>query len=83
MLYRVISKKDTIERMEKLRHQYQDLYKKHNINIIGIWWNAEDESESFYLARYENEDTFNKQVKEKLWADETYKSLVSELEEVR
>jgi hypothetical protein len=60
MLYR--SKAKSSEELDNLRMQFEEIYKKHKVDIVGFWVNAEDESEAYYMSKYENEDHYKKTV---------------------
>ena len=81
ILFRNKSKSDSVEKIDKIRIKYQELYIKHEIDIIGIWRTEADETETFYFTRFQNDYDFNKKVKEGLYKDEAYVSLRPELEE--
>ncbi|MFW9808956.1 MAG: NIPSNAP family protein [Candidatus Thorarchaeota archaeon] len=80
MLYR--SKSKSGKEMDELREKFQEIYDRHNVNIIGFWVNAEDENEVFYLSKYKDENDYKKKV-ESLHNDEEYVRLGKRLEEVR
>jgi hypothetical protein len=80
MLYR--SKSKSGKEMDDLRMKFEEIYKKHDVNIVGFWVNAEDEDEVFYLSKYKDENDYKKKV-ESLRNDEDYQRLGKQLEEVR
>jgi hypothetical protein len=80
MLYRTKSKSATD--MDDLRMKFQDVYKKHNVDIVGFWVNAEDDNEVFYMSKYKDEDDYRKKVEE-LRSDEAYTRLTRDLQEIR
>lgn len=80
MLYR--SKAKSIAELDDLRLKFQEIYKRHKVDIVGFWVNAEDESEVYYMSRYKNEDDYKETV-ERLRKDEDYVRLGSDLKEAR
>ncbi len=82
MLYRSKTKPEHVDRLDELRAEFEEIYKKHDINIVGFWENAEDSSEAYYLSRYEDESDYKKRT-ELLRSDERYVQLSKELEEIR
>ena len=80
MLYR--SKSRSGKEMDDLRMKFEEIYKKHEVDIVGFWVNAEDEDEVFYLSKYKDENDYKKKV-ENLRSDEEYVQLGKQLEEVR
>ncbi|MGD2072595.1 MAG: NIPSNAP family protein [Candidatus Thorarchaeota archaeon] len=82
MLYQSKIKQGQEETMDNLRTEFEDLYKKHNIEIIGAWANEEDSTETFYLSRYENKEDYEKKTGA-LRKDTRYAELTDKLKEVR
>ena len=82
MLYQSKTKEGKEDVMDNLRTLFEEIYKKHDIEILGAWANADDPSETFYLSRYEDENDYSKKTEE-LQQDETYKELTSKLLEIR
>jgi hypothetical protein len=80
MLYR--SKSKSGKEMDDLRMKFEEIYKRHEVDIVGFWVNAEDEDEVFYLSKYKDENDYKKKV-ESLRSDEEYQRLGKKLEEVR
>jgi len=80
MLYR--SKSKSGKEMDELRMKFEEIYKKHDVNIVGFWMNADDEDEVIYLSKYNDENDYKKKV-ESLRNDEEYQRLGKQLEEVR
>jgi hypothetical protein len=80
MLYRTKSKSATD--MDDLRMKFQDVYKKHNVDIVGFWVNAEDDNEVFYMSKYKDEDDYRNKVEE-LRNDQAYTRLTRDLQEIR
>lgn len=80
MLYRTKSKSS--EEIDDLRMKFQEIYKNHNVDILGFWVNAEDESEVYYISKYEDENDYKKKVEE-LRSDDEYTRLTRDLQEVR
>lgn len=68
--------------MNDLRMKFEDLYKKHHVDIVGFWVNASDENELYYLSKYEDDNDYKMKV-ESLRKDEEYVRLTKKLNEVR
>ena len=79
MLYRNKSKQGGLD---DLRKEFEGIYKKYNVNIIGFWENADDPNEAYYLTKYEDEADYKSKTA-KLRADERYAELTEKLNEVR
>ena len=82
MLYESKIKEDHVETMDELITQFEAIYKKHNIDILGAWANADEPSKIFYLSNYENEEDYKRKTEE-LRKDATYAELTTKLEEIR
>ncbi|MFW9798856.1 MAG: NIPSNAP family protein [Candidatus Thorarchaeota archaeon] len=82
MLYRSRTKPEHIVKLDELRAEFEGIYKKHEINIVGFWENAEDPSEVYYLSKYEDEADYKRRT-EMLRSDERYIQLSKELDEIR
>lgn len=80
MLYKTTAKSS--KEMDDLRVQFQEIYKRHNVDIVGFWTNADAEEEFFYMSRYENEGDYKRKVEE-LHRDEDYNRLTSKVKEAR
>lgn len=80
MLY--TTKAKSSKQMDDLRMKFQEIYKKHKIEIVGFWVNAQAENEFFYMSKYENENDYKKKV-ELLRKDEDYKRLSAEVKDAR
>ena len=80
MLY--TTKAKSSQEMDDLRVQFQEIYEKHKVDIVGFWVNAEAEEEFFYMSRYENEADYKNKVA-MLQKDEDYIRLGSKVKEAR
>ncbi len=80
MLY--TTKAKSSKEMDDLRVQFQEIYERHKVDIVGFWVNAEDESEAYYMSKYENEEHYKSTVA-KLRSDEDYVRLGAELAKTR
>jgi len=80
ILYKTKAKSS--KQMEDLRMKFQEIYKKHNIDVVGFWVNAEAENEFFYMSKYTDEKDYKNKV-EQLHKDEDYKRLSTEVKEAR
>ncbi|MHA1960320.1 MAG: NIPSNAP family protein [Candidatus Thorarchaeota archaeon] len=68
--------------LDELREQFEEIYKDHEVDILGFWEVEGDRSQAYYMTRYEDEDDYKAKV-EKLKSDERYKRLTEKLEEIR
>jgi hypothetical protein len=68
--------------MDELRTKFQEVYKKHNVDIIGFWANADDPNEAFYISKYRDEDDYKNKV-EALRNDADYARLTRDLGKIR
>jgi hypothetical protein len=82
MLYHSTSKADKLGSLDELREQFEEIYKDHEVDILGFWEVEGDRSQAYYMTRYEDEDDYKAKV-EKLKSDERYKRLTEKLEEIR
>ncbi len=82
MLYITKIKEDQVEAMDELITEFEAVYKKHNVDILGAWANEDDPSEIFYQSKYEDEEDYKRKVEE-LQKDATYVELTTKLEEIR
>jgi hypothetical protein len=80
MLYR--SKAKSSEELDSLRLQFEEIYKRHKVDIVGFWVNAEDESEAYYMSKYKDEAHYKSTV-DILRKDEDYIRLGAELQKTR
>ena len=80
MLY--TTKAKSSQEMDDLRVQFQEIYERHKVDIVGFWVNAEAEEEFFYMSRYENEADYKNKVA-LLQKDEDYIRLGSKVKEAR
>jgi hypothetical protein len=82
MLYRTKSKNGNSDELDEMRIEFEGIYKKHNVDIIGFWENADDPSEVYYLSKFEDEADYKSKVEE-LRGDARYVELTKKLEEIR
>ena len=68
--------------MDELISEFEAVYKKHNVDILGAWANEDDPSEIFYQSKYESEEDYKRTVEE-LRNDADYAELTTKLEEIR
>jgi uncharacterized protein YhaN len=80
MLYKTKTK--STEELDNLRVQFEEIYKRHEVDIVGFWTNAEAEDEFFYMSRYKDEADYKNTV-DKLRQDEDYIRLGKELKDAR
>jgi hypothetical protein len=76
------SKTEGHDELDKIRAEFEGIYKKYEVDIVGFWENAEDTSEIYYLSRYEDEADY-KDKTERLRSDEHYAKLSKQLNELR
>ncbi|MHA2379427.1 MAG: hypothetical protein ACXADO_05435 [Candidatus Thorarchaeota archaeon] len=82
MLYQTKAKSEGHEKLDELRTEFEEIYKKYEVNIVGFWENAEDPSEIYYLSKYEDETDYKKKT-ERLRSDERYIQLNKQLNQAR
>ncbi|MFW9966295.1 MAG: NIPSNAP family protein [Candidatus Thorarchaeota archaeon] len=82
MLYRNKSKDGKSDDLNELREEFEAIYKKYKVDILGFWETADDPNEVYYISKYEDEADY-KSTTEKLHSDERYAELTKKLEEVR
>ena len=82
MLYQTKIKEDHVDTMDELITQFEAVYEKHNVDILGAWANEDDPSEIFYQSKYENEEDYKRKIEE-LQKDASYAELTTKLEEIR
>ena len=82
MHYRAKVKSENVAELDEVRSKFKEIYKRHKVDIVGFWENAEDPSEVIYISRYEDEDDYKKTV-EALNADESYLQLGKDLDKIR
>ena len=80
MLYKTKAK--STDELDNLRVQFEEIYKRHEVDIVGFWTNADAENEFFYMSRYKDEADYKNTV-EKLRSDEDYIRLGKELKDAR
>ena len=80
MLYTTKAKSSKV--LDDLRVKFEEIYKRHKVDIVGFWVNAEAEEEFFYMSKYENEEDYKNKV-EQLQKDEDYVRLGKEVKEAR
>ena len=82
MHYRAKVKSEDVAELDEVRSKFEEIYKRHKVDILGFWENAEDPTEVIYISRYEDEDDYKKTV-EALNADESYLQLGKDLDKIR
>ncbi|MFX1417014.1 MAG: NIPSNAP family protein [Promethearchaeota archaeon] len=82
MLYRTKSKTEGHDELDKIRAEFEEIYRKHEVNIVGFWENVDDMSEIYYLSRYEDEADYKNKT-ERLRSDDRYAQLSKQLDELR
>lgn len=82
MLYHTRARDDALGILDELREQFEEIYKEHEVDILGFWEVEGDRSQAYYMTRYEDEADYNAKV-EGLRNDERYKRLTEKLNEVR
>ncbi|MFW9845653.1 MAG: NIPSNAP family protein [Candidatus Thorarchaeota archaeon] len=81
-LYMLYRNKSKTGGLDDLRKEFEGVYEKYNVNIIGFWENADDPNEVYYITRYEDEADYKTKVQQ-LRADARYAELTEHLKEVR
>lgn len=82
MHYRAKVKSEDVAELDGIRSKFEEIYKRHKVDIIGFWENAEDPAEVIYISRYDDEDDYKKTV-EALKSDESYIQLGKDLDKIR
>jgi hypothetical protein len=82
MLYRTKSKDEKRGELDELREEFEGIYKKYKVDILGFWENADDPNEVYYISKYENESDYKSKT-DQLRSDKRYAELTKKLEEVR
>ena len=82
MLYHSKVKEGKTESLNELRKGFEEVYKKHNVDVVGFWEVADNPTEAYYLVKYESDSDYKDTV-EKLRADARYQELSSKLNEIR
>ena len=82
MLYRTKSKDDTPGKLDELRAEFEGIYKKYKVNIVGFWENAADSQEAYYLSKYEDEADYKSKT-DQLRSDDRYVDLTKKLDAIR
>ncbi len=82
MLYLTKVKPDKIERMRELSAEFFEIYKAHDIEVLGHWTRIDKPTTNYLMIRYANEADYTSKV-ETLRSDERYQSLSAELKHIR
>lgn len=82
MLYRTTVKPEAIEELDEIRSQFNEIYTKHGIEVLGYWKKADESNESVYMVRYESERDYQDKIEE-LHEDEDYLALTAKLNSIR
>jgi len=82
MLYRTIVKPEAIDELDEIRNQFNTVYSKHGIEVLGYWKIANKSNESVYMVRYESESDYQHKINA-LHEDENYIRLTARLNSIR
>ncbi|MFW9919418.1 MAG: hypothetical protein ACFFED_07450 [Candidatus Thorarchaeota archaeon] len=82
MLYKTKVKPEKIERMKELSAQFFEIYKEHDIEVLGHWSRIDKPTTNYLMIQYASEADYASKV-EKLKSDERYQSLSVELNQIR
>ena len=82
MLYKTKVKPDKIERMRELSSQFLEIYKEHEIKVVGHWTRIDKPTTNYLMTQYENEAEYTSKV-EKLRSDARYQQLSEEIRGIR
>ncbi len=82
MHYRAKVKSEDVAELDEVRSKFEEIYKRHKVDILGFWENADDPSEVIYISRYEDEDDYKRTV-EALNSDERYVELTKDIVRLR
>ena len=82
MLYHTTVKPESIGRLDEIRKEFDAIYKRHGIEVVGYWKSVDSPNESYYMIRYVNEADYQHKVRA-LHDDEKYVSLTAQLNSIR
>jgi hypothetical protein len=82
ILYHTTVKPESIEKLDEIRREFDSIYRKHGIDVIGHWRKIDTPNESYYMVRYENETDYEHKIRS-LHDDEKYVSLTAQLNLIR
>ncbi|MHA2462812.1 MAG: NIPSNAP family protein [Candidatus Thorarchaeota archaeon] len=82
MLYHSKTKPEYVGKVDELRMKFERLYEKYKIDILGFWTVEDDDSEAYYISKYDSEDDYKTKV-DLLRKDSEYQRLGEELKETR
>jgi hypothetical protein len=82
ILYHTTVKPESIERLDILRREFDPIYEKHGIEVIGHWKKVGIPNESYYMVKYESEADYQQKIRS-LHDDEKYVSLTAQLNSIR
>ena len=82
MLYHTTVKPESIETLDKLRSEFDAIYKKHGVDVVGYWKKADTPNESYYMVKYVSEADYLHKVRA-LQKDEHYVNLTNQLKSIR
>jgi hypothetical protein len=69
-------------KLDELRMKFERLYEKYKIDILGFWTVEDDDSEAYYISKYDSEEDYKTKV-DLLRKDSEYQRLGEELKETR
>lgn len=82
MLYKlyIVKYKTASEESRSIHHfdEFNKIYKKHGVKVIGVWYNLDDPNESIFMTAFNDEEHYNSFVEE-MSHNERYQEMSSEL----
>ncbi len=82
MLYQTTVNPDSIATLDKLRTEFDAIYRKHGIEVIGHWKKVESPNVSYYMVKYVSEADYQHKVRA-LKEDDSYVDLTKQLRSIR
>jgi hypothetical protein len=82
VLYHTTVKPDSVKKLDEIRKEFDSVYKKHGIDVIGHWKKIDTPNESYYMVKYESEADYQHRIRS-LHDDEKYVSLTAQLNAIR
>ena len=82
MLYQTTVKPESIDTLDRLRTEFDAIYKKHGIEVVGYWKKVESPNVSYYMIKYVSDADYQHKVRS-LKKDERYADLTKQLKSIR
>lgn len=82
MMYNTKVRPEMKSRLTELRTEFQKIYDEFGVKIVGNWVCATDDTETFYMTQFDNEEDYDRKIAA-LHEDERYLKLSAQLNEIR